>query len=1589
MATLSPDNTWITAGGTIWDAMGRAWTLVAADVGLGVAVNGVWDAGSDNIVLLGWYGGQLYSENFVGNWYTKPPALATPWTSTTVTCQVSAAAFAASAASYAAQRHDLAASVAALAAQLTATHVPSPGGVHAASPDNTYITAGGTIWDAAGHAWTIVSGVCTRDGVPDNASLNVIAMLWWGGGLYHVNSVGNWVVLASFGIWTPVTDPRAVVTPGGTPLFVDNFTSRNITTTGAAQGAIVVLAGSGGSITDSGGAVWTIGSDNTILRNGAPAGYTANATKLAYVSNTIWHANSDVPPSWYSWTGTTWTTGTGDPTAGSGPGTWMDHYPFGGSEYTRASEAQYCGSNVAGRTPGFDPFSVDNGILTITADTVGHTVTNPLGLPYNSGAITCATETGGVPTDGLFAQKYGYFVIRCLLPAGRGFFPGFWVVPSGRSGNPEIDILQALGHDRTHIYQAIHYDASDNATYTILNPATCATYGSRGLTVTVSDYSANWHTYGADVQADFITFYVDGVAQAKFPTPAAHNTTLYPLIDLAVGGAGSWPGQPDGSTVFPGNMRIDYIAAYSNFQASTGVAPPPPISGVPTAATAAGFNTQTFGQTMALGSDLRKFDFFGVNPNAITVSQPGGSGSITITGGGNNYGAQLCTASYASGATPYIYGVAFGGGGYFEASLSMASQPSNAGASFWANDVESMAGGSAGDLTLRHWPGQAADYGEWIEVDAPEFNTGTTNTYGQGMHNWFGVGSSPGDVNTGASLWAPFSPVTVPAGTDFRQSHLYGFLWVPATSTTQGYMEWYFDRVKIGKRISWDLYNPALAPPPVAGSSAFSVLDTRHLALIVGNGTPANPVTLSNLQVWQSSAAKNLPRATSGFTISGPVSTPTNGTLLNVNLTSQTGLSVDQSLFGVASSANNQTYADTFADPGWVSTMATLDIRGWRQQGENMMASMFPSAGSASGANFSGPISIFAAHVRTAFPNADLMWTCVDPGMLPAYQTSDPNVFASQVTQLATYLESQGVHIKYWDCLNEPEANTSSAQGRALSAAAFTALAAMNKGYQFGTCPTGPMGVIVAPWPSDCIAGYPNMTYIAGHFYGGATDSGSNARDLSWGSDWNGSTAFGPMGTSGSGITISNETVNGKKYPFALSEYGFSYGGGGYTNAASTNMIASCGYAVMLIEGALSARIWASHVWDAGQHVYGFASSIGGVAPHVFMLSHGGRKMPGNIVTANLVSGAYSGSGVGSGGGGPYLKVLATTGGLMVVNAGPTGSASGSIALGGLLDTNLTKWQQVATDSGGGFANNQGTTTTVSVGTGGVLAAQSFPPLSVTIYSGSGSGSPPPPPPPPPPSGNFTFHDDFTSAPWLTHRTWQAGDLWSFCATSTPDGRGKADGENGDQYWINPNNPNTPVPNLYRMSGGHLQLGLMVTPAGAVSNYIASLGGGAQPFVGCLVNNQFAHLQKYGRWSVTVAVPKIIGMGFQACCEDYPAVQWWTGEADFDIFTSSDGLQHVTFRVSDTVAYYTIFDVTNIDATVSHKYEWEWRADFVTFYIDGVQRAQVATPNWNNPMLSYMLTGANYGAGGDYLAVDPNPASLPAYVTLYDFSVSA
>jgi hypothetical protein len=229
---------------------------------------------------------------------------------------------------------------------------------------------------------------------------------------------------------------------------------------------------------------------------------------------------------------------------------------------------------------------------------------------------------------------------------------------------------------------------------------------------------------------------------------------------------------------------------------------------------------------------------FDGNDPALSGATQNGDGTINISGAGgdNGYNAQIATAS--AGGTPTSWtGHAFGGGGYFEATLSFTGAPSTNGGwpSFWANTVEGMSGSNA-----------ATNNSENIEVDAVEFDTEWAGlSFGSGLHDWYGSGSQ---VSTTGN-----SPQLIPAGTDLSQPHKYAFLWVPATATAQGFIKFYFDGAEGPNVTAWSPYNPSLSPT----SNPYAVLDIYHLVLIIGTG-PGNPMTVHGVSVWQSSGANNI-----------------------------------------------------------------------------------------------------------------------------------------------------------------------------------------------------------------------------------------------------------------------------------------------------------------------------------------------------------------------------------------------------------------------------------------------------------------------------------------------------------------------------------------------------------------------------------------------------------------------------------------------------------------------------------------------------------------------------------------------------------
>jgi len=227
-------------------------------------------------------------------------------------------------------------------------------------------------------------------------------------------------------------------------------------------------------------------------------------------------------------------------------GTWSTDFSLVGTRtmvgHTIAGvESVYVDKNFtgnSGKALGLDPFSLKDGLLTITT---APTPTDMLQYVDNR------SYTGGLlTTRGSFAQEYGYFEIRAAMPAGQGLYSAFWMLPTDGSWPPELDVFEVLGKDPNSVMMTSHDNAGGKNVYT-------STFAQIDTT--------KMHTYGVDWGPDQIKYFIDGTLVATQATPASMHKEMYMLVNLGTGTQGGWIGGTD-STTGAGKMQIDYIRAY-------------------------------------------------------------------------------------------------------------------------------------------------------------------------------------------------------------------------------------------------------------------------------------------------------------------------------------------------------------------------------------------------------------------------------------------------------------------------------------------------------------------------------------------------------------------------------------------------------------------------------------------------------------------------------------------------------------------------------------------------------------------------------------------------------------------------------------------------------------------------------------------------------------------------------------------------------------------------------------------------------------------------------------------------------------------
>ena len=176
--------------------------------------------------------------------------------------------------------------------------------------------------------------------------------------------------------------------------------------------------------------------------------------------------------------------------------------------------------------------------------------------------ILCNYTSARLKTQGRFSQTYGRFEARIKIPFGQGMWPAFWMLGESFPSTPwptcgEIDIMENIGSQPATLVGSIH------------GPAFIGSNLSTSIVLPSGNLSDDFHVYAMEWEPGQIKMYLDTTLYATY-TPAnlpggatwVFNQPFFLILNVAVGGAGSWPGAPDGTTVFPQTMLVAYVRVY-------------------------------------------------------------------------------------------------------------------------------------------------------------------------------------------------------------------------------------------------------------------------------------------------------------------------------------------------------------------------------------------------------------------------------------------------------------------------------------------------------------------------------------------------------------------------------------------------------------------------------------------------------------------------------------------------------------------------------------------------------------------------------------------------------------------------------------------------------------------------------------------------------------------------------------------------------------------------------------------------------------------------------------------------------------------
>ena len=181
--------------------------------------------------------------------------------------------------------------------------------------------------------------------------------------------------------------------------------------------------------------------------------------------------------------------------------------------------------------------------------------------------------TGSISTVNLYEQKFGYFEVRCKLPAAYGLWSAFWMM------NGEVENVDGSGQDGTEIdiFESFYYKDHWWGNDCVVSGIHYDGYGeghkgdSIGKTFIENDPYTEYNTYGLEWNENEYIFYLNGVETGRLSTGGVSQNPEYLLLTVEFSGengvasgdrhgAGKISKTPDKN--WPAEFVVDYVRCY-------------------------------------------------------------------------------------------------------------------------------------------------------------------------------------------------------------------------------------------------------------------------------------------------------------------------------------------------------------------------------------------------------------------------------------------------------------------------------------------------------------------------------------------------------------------------------------------------------------------------------------------------------------------------------------------------------------------------------------------------------------------------------------------------------------------------------------------------------------------------------------------------------------------------------------------------------------------------------------------------------------------------------------------------------------------